>query len=201
VSLNGRPRAPGLHDQRIAYHPIRHEWSDPFHGADDLEHKLIRSVGTPMAVPGGLPRILRALRFSARFDFRIHPRTLERRKPTCRGWRSCRPKRVRDEWFKGSRRPPCVEIADPVLELGAARILAAGNRKDGKREGETGNVDKLPRDPVLVTAYSHRIRLRSLPVSRVPTGYRAGPARSGGGGTNILIRDTSPRSGNGLHSG
>ncbi|PYP94179.1 MAG: hypothetical protein DMD34_09460 [Gemmatimonadetes bacterium] len=29
----------------IAYHPIRHEWRDPFKGADDLEHKLIRSVG------------------------------------------------------------------------------------------------------------------------------------------------------------
>ncbi|HYR31390.1 MAG TPA: polynucleotide adenylyltransferase, partial [Gemmatimonadales bacterium] len=29
----------------IAYHPIRHEWRDPFHGAGDLEHKLIRSVG------------------------------------------------------------------------------------------------------------------------------------------------------------
>src|SRR5256885_3854732 len=31
----------------IAYHPGRHEWRDPFHGADDLEHRLIRSVGDP----------------------------------------------------------------------------------------------------------------------------------------------------------
>src|SRR5690348_17622046 len=27
----------------IAYHPGRHEWRDPFHGADDLDAKLIRS--------------------------------------------------------------------------------------------------------------------------------------------------------------
>ena len=29
----------------IAYHPLRHEWRDPFEGAQDLERKLIRSVG------------------------------------------------------------------------------------------------------------------------------------------------------------
>src|SRR3989475_2320037 len=29
----------------IAYHPVQHAWHDPFKGADDLEHKLIRSVG------------------------------------------------------------------------------------------------------------------------------------------------------------
>ncbi len=29
----------------IAYHPIRHEWRDPFQGEQDLDKKLIRSVG------------------------------------------------------------------------------------------------------------------------------------------------------------
>jgi tRNA nucleotidyltransferase (CCA-adding enzyme) len=33
----------------IAYHPIRHEWRDPFHGEQDLGKKLIRSVGDPRA--------------------------------------------------------------------------------------------------------------------------------------------------------
>jgi len=28
----------------IAYHPIRHEWRDPFKGAEDLRKKVIRSV-------------------------------------------------------------------------------------------------------------------------------------------------------------
>src|SRR5256714_4679675 len=49
----------------IAYHPIRYEWRDPFHGADDLEHKLIRSVGDAnWRVQEDHLRILRAVRFS-----------------------------------------------------------------------------------------------------------------------------------------
>src|SRR5213594_1127206 len=60
----------------IAYHPIRHEWRDPFHGADDLERRLIRSVGDAnWRFQEDYLRILRALRFSARFEFRIHSRT------------------------------------------------------------------------------------------------------------------------------
>src|SRR5438067_11469209 len=31
----------------IAYHPGRHEWRDPFKGVEDLERRLIRSVGDP----------------------------------------------------------------------------------------------------------------------------------------------------------
>ncbi len=62
----------------IAYHPIRHEWRDPFHGQQDLEKRLIRSVGDPnWRFQEDYLRILRALRFSARFEFRIHVRTLE----------------------------------------------------------------------------------------------------------------------------
>src|SRR5439155_484683 len=50
----------------IAYHPIRHEWRDPFHGADDLARKLIRSVGDAnWRFQEDYLRILRALRFSA----------------------------------------------------------------------------------------------------------------------------------------
>src|SRR5438876_1637640 len=62
----------------IAYHPGRHEWRDPFKGVEDLERRLIRSVGDPnWRFLEDYLRILRALRFSARFEFRIHPRTLE----------------------------------------------------------------------------------------------------------------------------
>ncbi|MGE5142031.1 MAG: CCA tRNA nucleotidyltransferase, partial [Acidobacteriota bacterium] len=56
----------------IAYHPLRHEWRDPFNGAHDLDHKLIRAVGDPnWRFQEDYLRILRALRFSARFDFKI----------------------------------------------------------------------------------------------------------------------------------
>src|SRR3989442_6317981 len=60
----------------IAYHPIRHEWRDPFHRADDLEHKLIRSVwDANWRFPGDFLRVLRAPRLSARFEFPSPPPT------------------------------------------------------------------------------------------------------------------------------
>src|SRR5256885_843842 len=59
----------------IAYHPIRHEWRDPFHGAGDLEHKLIRSVGDAnWRFHEDYLRIPRAPRFSARFQVPVPSR-------------------------------------------------------------------------------------------------------------------------------
>src|SRR5438445_728138 len=70
----------------IAYHPGRHEWRDPFHGADDLEHRLIRSVGDPnWRFQEDYLRILRGLRLSARLEFRIHAGTLEAAKANVQG--------------------------------------------------------------------------------------------------------------------
>src|SRR5207247_11091649 len=86
----------------IAYHPVQHAWRDPFKGADDLEHKLIRSVGDPnWRFQEDYLRILRALRFSARFEFKIHARTLEAAKANVQGLAQLSAERVRDEWFKG----------------------------------------------------------------------------------------------------
>jgi len=136
----------------IAYHPIRHEWRDPFQGAQDLEKKLIRSVGDPnWRFQEDYLRILRALRFSARFEFRIHPRTLEAAKANVQGLAQLSAERVRDEWFKGMQTAKKVsKLVALWKDVGATRIwlpeLGAGS-------GEQGAVDKLPRDPVLITAY------------------------------------------------
>ena len=137
----------------IAYHPIRHEWRDPFHGADDLEHKLIRSVGDAnWRFQEDYLRILRALRFSARFEFRIHSRTLEAAKANVQGLAQLSAERVRDEWFKGIATAKRVsKLLTLWIDVGAARIWLPEIPGGGKRE--TGNVDKLPRDAVLVTAY------------------------------------------------
>ena len=137
----------------IAYHPIRHEWRDPFHGADDLEHKLIRSVGDAnWRFQEDYLRILRALRFSARFEFRIQPRTLEAAKANVQGVAQLSAERVRDEWFKGIATAKRVsKLLTLWIDVGAARIWLPEIPGGGKRE--TGNVDKLPRDAVLVTAY------------------------------------------------
>src|SRR5437588_5721539 len=137
----------------IAYHPGRHEWRDPFKGVEDLERRLIRSVGDPnWRFLEDYLRILRALRFSARFEFRIQPRTLEAAKANVQGLAQLSAERVRDEWFKGIATAKRVsKLLTLWIDVGAARIWLPEIPGGGKRE--TGNVDKLPRDAVLVTAY------------------------------------------------
>ncbi len=139
----------------IAYHPIRHEWRDPFNGADDLEAKLIRSVGDPnWRFQEDYLRILRALRFSARFEFRIHPRTLEAAKANVQGLGQLSAERVRDEWFKGIATAKRVsKLLGLWLDVGAVRIWLPEIRGQGAGSGSLSAVDKLPRDPVLITAY------------------------------------------------
>src|SRR5438309_2429133 len=56
----------------IAYHPIRHEWRDPFKGAEDLAKKLIRSGGDAnWGFQEDYRRMLRGVGFSERFELRI----------------------------------------------------------------------------------------------------------------------------------
>lgn len=140
----------------IAYHPIRHEWRDPFKGADDLAAKLIRSVGDAnWRFQEDYLRILRALRFSARFTFRIHPGTLEAAKANVQGLAQLSAERVRDEWFKGIATAARVsKLLALWMDVGAARIWLPEIRdaRGGMREA-LQRVDKLPRDPVLITAY------------------------------------------------
>ena len=136
----------------IAYHPTTHEWRDPFQGEQDLAKKLIRSVGDPnWRFQEDYLRILRALRFSARFEFRIHSRTLEAAKANAQGLAQLSAERVRDEWFKGIKTAKKVsKLVHLWRDIGATRIwlpeLGAGST-------EQGAVDKLPRDPVLISAY------------------------------------------------
>jgi len=136
----------------IAYHPIQHEWRDPFQGEQDLAKKLIRSVGDPnWRFQEDYLRILRALRFSARFEFRIHARTLEAAKANAQGLAQLSAERVRDEWFKGLKTAKKMsKLVTLWRDVGATRIWLP---ETGAGSGEQGAVDKLPRDPVLITAY------------------------------------------------
>src|SRR5216110_3607230 len=140
----------------IAYHPIRHEWRDPFQGAQDLAKKLIRSVGDPnWRFQEDYLRILRALRFSARFEFRIQAGTLEAAKANAQGLAQLSAERVRDEWFKGLKTAKKVsKLLALWVDVGAARIWLPEIREqgDGRRDALKA-VDKLPRDPVLITAH------------------------------------------------
>ncbi len=59
----------------LAYHP-RSGVIDPFNGIRDIKVKLIRTVGSPEERFGeDALRMLRAIRFQARFGFDIHPET------------------------------------------------------------------------------------------------------------------------------
>jgi len=139
----------------IAYHPVRHEWRDPFKGAADLARKLIRSVGDAnWRFQEDYLRILRALRFSARFDFRIHGGTLEAAKANVQGLSQLSAERVREEWFKGIRTAGRVsKLLALWIDVGAARIWLpeiGGKRDEGRGKSP---VDNLPRDPVLITSF------------------------------------------------
>ncbi|HYT05983.1 MAG TPA: hypothetical protein VEM13_13985 [Gemmatimonadales bacterium] len=141
----------------IAYHPITHDWRDPFKGAADLEHKLVRSVGDAnWRFQEDYLRILRALRFSARFEFKIHKDTLEAARANAQGLAQLSAERVRDEWFKGIQTAKRVsKLLALWMDVGAARIwlpeLGTGDVGRG-----TGKIDKLQRDPVLITAFLAR---------------------------------------------
>src|SRR5438105_3604308 len=136
----------------IAYHPIRHEWRDPFQGDQDLEKKLIRSVGDPnWRFQEDYLRILRALRFSARFEFRIHAKTLEAAKANAQGLAQLSAERVREEWFKGLKTAKKMsKLVTLWRDVGATRIWLP---EMGATSVDPGAVDRLPRDPVLVSAF------------------------------------------------
>ncbi|HXE57301.1 MAG TPA: hypothetical protein VNK43_04815 [Gemmatimonadales bacterium] len=165
----------------IAYHPIRHQWRDPFGGAADLEARVLRAVGDPAArFREDYLRILRGIRFAARFDFTIHPATWEAMRVEAPGLTRLSAERVREEWFKGLRTArSIVRLVGLWIESGAARIwlpellplpAASGverggggtpaappapGRPAGHGAALAAMLDRmgaaLPRDPVLLT--------------------------------------------------
>lgn len=60
----------------LAWHPLREELRDPFGGLDDLRSRTLRTVGRPRErFAEDYLRVLRALRFSGRFELRIEEET------------------------------------------------------------------------------------------------------------------------------
>lgn len=86
----------------MAYHPLSHRWLDPEGGQADLEQGIVRAVGAPeRRFAEDYLRILRMVRFAARFGFRIDPATFEAARVAASGLPRLSAERVRDEWFKG----------------------------------------------------------------------------------------------------
>jgi len=85
----------------VAWHPTRHEFQDPFHGRTDLEARLLRTVGNPAdRFAEDYLRVLRALRFSGRFDCRIHGDTWKALCDSTGRLGTLSPERVREELVK-----------------------------------------------------------------------------------------------------
>jgi tRNA nucleotidyltransferase (CCA-adding enzyme) len=139
----------------IAYHPVSGEWRDPFDGQGDLERRLIRAVGDPeRRFREDYLRILRALRFAARFDFAIDARTWDAMLACVDGLEHLSAERVRDEWFKGlttAQRPS--ELVRLWGDVGGLQKWMAEVVKRETRNVKREVADQLPRDPVLITAY------------------------------------------------
>jgi tRNA nucleotidyltransferase (CCA-adding enzyme) len=56
--------------------PLTGEVIDPFHGREDIETGILRAVSLDTFAEDSL-RVLRAAQFAARFEFRVHPDTVE----------------------------------------------------------------------------------------------------------------------------
>ena len=138
----------------LAYHPLRHEWRDPFDGAGDLANHLVRAVGDPaQRFREDYLRILRAIRFAARFDFTIDPLTWEAARAAAPGLTGLSAERVRDEWFKSLRTARSVtQLLMLWVHVGAARVWIP--ELEVARPSQKAFPDPPPsdRDPVLLTA-------------------------------------------------
>jgi tRNA nucleotidyltransferase (CCA-adding enzyme) len=138
----------------IAFHPLRGEWRDPHGGKLDLEAGVVRAVGDPAArFREDYLRVLRAIRFAARFGFTIEPGTWAAAREAARGLGRLSAERVRDEWFKGLR--TARELGTLVRlwhESGAAAVWLPEVRRAVEGGLPPAELSPPPRDPVLLTA-------------------------------------------------
>ncbi len=133
----------------IAYQPLTGEWRDPFEGARDLDARVLRAVGRPAErFREDYLRILRAVRFAARFGLTIDPETWDAARLESPGLAGLSAERVRDEWFKGLRTAADIgELVRLWRNVGAAAIWLPGLATT-----VPPSLSARPRDPVLLTA-------------------------------------------------
>jgi tRNA nucleotidyltransferase (CCA-adding enzyme) len=142
----------------IAYHPLRHEWRDPYAGAIDIARRRIRAVGVAAErFTEDYLRILRCARFAARLKFTVVQDTWEAAVAAAPGLAQLSAERVRDEWYKSLETSESLErLAGLWQKIGAAAIWIPELRSPEERNAIDvlhGVRDRdLPRDPVLLTA-------------------------------------------------
>jgi tRNA nucleotidyltransferase (CCA-adding enzyme) len=179
----------------IAYHPLRAEWRDPHGGQRDLHARVVRAVGDPAArFREDYLRILRAIRFAARFDFTIDPATWKAAREAVPGLGRLSAERVREEWFKGLRTARELETLMRLWhESGAAAVWLPELRASSAAPSAT--TSPSPRDPVLLTALLtsdpagllRRLRGSNAEIARAAA-LAAGPAEPAGSGETDVRR-------------
>ncbi|HEU4828247.1 MAG TPA: hypothetical protein VFT04_03530 [Gemmatimonadales bacterium] len=135
----------------LAYQPLRDEWRDPYGGARDIHAKVVRAVGrADERFREDYLRILRAIRFAARFGFEIEPETWDAMRAHSAGLAQISAERVRDEWMKGLASARSVaRLATLWRDSGSASVWLPGLEDVTALEPA---VSALPRDPVLLSA-------------------------------------------------
>jgi tRNA nucleotidyltransferase (CCA-adding enzyme) len=136
----------------IAWHPTRREWRDPFKGRDDIARGVVRAVGDADArFREDRLRILRALRFAARFGWEIAPDTWAAVVAQGRDTGHLSAERVREEWWKGMATARDPRALMSLWESsGVAEVwLPAGSADRPASEGIVP--DRA--DPLLLLAY------------------------------------------------
>ena len=173
----------------IAFHPLRGEWRDPHGGKRDLEAKVVRAVGDPAArFREDYLRILRAIRFAARFGFAIEPATWKAAREAAPGLGRLSAERVRDEWFKGLRTARELETLVRLWhQSGAAAAWLPELLPLEAGAVPPAELAPPPRDPVLLTALLasdpagllRRLRGSNAEIARAEA-MAAGPAEPAG---------------------
>lgn len=157
----------------MAWHPLRHEWRDPFDGRGDLARGLVRAVGDAESrFREDYLRILRGLRFAARFGFQIEPGTWAAMRALAPGLALLSAERVRDEWFKSLA---TARDLVALLELWRASGAASVSLPE-LLDGPVPVVPRAERDPVLLTVLLVRnpaAVLRRLRASNAEVGRAA----------------------------
>lgn len=149
----------------IAYDPLRDELVDPWGGLEDLDAKIIRAVGDPLARfnEDGL-RVLRAARFAATLGFSLDPETEAAIAPSLETFKKISAERVHEEWrkalaserpspaFEVMRRtgilavtcPPLAELSDETFARTMARVDRAPAEHEVRLAALLLDVDETP---------------------------------------------------------
>jgi tRNA nucleotidyltransferase (CCA-adding enzyme) len=122
---------------------MREEFQDPFRGRKDLEAGLLRTVGDPAErFSEDYLRVLRALRFSGRFRFRIHEQTWAALTNAVEHLPRLSPERIREELLKSlseCSRPSAVLSlygATGALQVLYPELASLVGTPRAEREGE-----------------------------------------------------------------